>query len=330
MTNTFAGIRRFKDRNYGLPISGKLYKGAKKTKNQPGEDLSYFRFESDNRPDVVASFHAFYGEQPRVLEIFLPYPTPEENFMMAQEEWSKGGLAHRCDGETCTLWRQDDGTYSTEATPCPGGCTETGYLKVILPGLVKEGIVGPTLLVTHAVNDILGIDGTLNTVYEARQESGKDLRGVRFTLRRSLESISTPPWKDDPPDMRRRIDKWLVRLEPSSEWVKLQLEIMYSEAMGLPEGETLGLPNGLNDNGVDPDEPENMIEGKAEEWFPSTWEELGEWISDQFRDPQEAKTLLGIWFGKVDIKPSEETMKAYYHALNNHYQDNPLPEEIAA
>ncbi len=50
-----------------------------------------------------------------------------------------------------------------------------------------------------------------------------------FVLRRVKENISVPGWGAQKND-RARTDKWLVRLEPSVEWVKGHVESLQRQA----------------------------------------------------------------------------------------------------
>src|SRR5450759_2753633 len=99
---------------------GKLRKGGEKPTSGTGygKDLSHFRFTSE-QPAVAAAFRAAYGDQPALLHVYLPYAGVEQNFSSWREEWSAGGLVHRCDGETVTIWRTPDGQYSNQPRACP-------------------------------------------------------------------------------------------------------------------------------------------------------------------------------------------------------------------
>jgi len=216
-----------------FPRIGKLRKGAARTeediaKKRPGSDLDFFRFTSDNE-DVVTAFEKAYGNEPRELDVYLPYAKLDDDFSTWQEKWSAGGLHHRCDGETCTVWLQPDGTYTQEPKPCPGGCAKVGRLCFIIPHLLRAGHVGDVTLETHSVHDILSIQSSLLSVIEHR--GVEDLRGIGFVLRRTEQSISMPTANGK----RVRRKKWLVRLEPAAKWVVAQLE--NSQLLALPNGE---------------------------------------------------------------------------------------------
>jgi len=266
---TFHGIKGMTDRpsiTPRLPAIGRLRKGTTATrKRQDGTtyevpiDLEYFLFTSDNE-EVVKAFGAAYGAQPRLLNVRLPYPTPEENFQTAMEEWRGGGLVHRCDGETMSLWIDGQGLYHEDPRPCPycghpelrvkadkkrgvkanPGCLEVGRLNVFVPELLQAGFVGVVTLVTTAVNDILAINNTLYAIAEEQEEYERsrgqephvNLRGILWNLRRVPEAISTPGENGG----RVRRVKWLVKIEPAPEWALLQLEMARRAALPeLPE-----------------------------------------------------------------------------------------------
>lgn len=232
------------------PMLGKLRKGGEKqnrTKDGKeyqiyGLELDHFRFTSE-RAEVVTAFQAVYGEAPKLVTCFLPYKGLESNFSTWKEAWKAGGLVHRCDGETMNLWIGKDGKYQTDAKPCTGGCDEVGRLIVILPELIRAGYVGYVCMETHSINDIRSITATLMAVAEARMGDERGLRGIEFNLRRVPERISTPGENGG----RVRRLKWLVKIEPSPDWTRLQLNM----AEGTPQ-----LP--------EPEETEAGVEATAE------------------------------------------------------------------
>ena len=208
-----------------FPRLGKLRKGGEKpaTGNKPGAELSYFRFTSEN-PAIVAAFHEAYGTQPAMLRCYLPYPSTEMNFSTWKEAWAAGGLVHRCDGETCTIWRTPDGKYSQVPKPCPGGCKEVGRLEVILPELITAGFVGYVTLETHSLHDLMNITATLEAVRQSAQDRQNGLQGIEFVLRRKKERISTPDGKGG----RASREKWLVSIEPVPSWAQTYLAMASS------------------------------------------------------------------------------------------------------
>lgn len=236
-----------------FPRLGKLRKGGEKpqTGNRPGAELEYFRFTSEN-PAIVGAFHEAYGTQPAMLRVYLPYPSVEMNFSTWKEAWAAGGLVHRCDGETCQIWRTPDGKYSQVPKPCPGGCKEVGRLEVILPELITAGFVGYVTLETHSLHDLMNITATLEAVRQSVQDRPDGLQGIEFVLRRKKERISTPDGKGG----RASREKWLVSIEPVPSWAQTYLAMASSTmAIEAPRvdmltGEIMEDDEGDDDNGV--------------------------------------------------------------------------------
>jgi hypothetical protein len=205
-----------------FPEIGQLRKGAEKPTNGIGQDLTYFRFTSDI-PEVQAAFEAVYDGEPRMVNVLLPFQMPDENWEAWQEEYTAGGLVHRCDGETCVLWLTEDGSYSREPKPCPGGCKPVGRLKVVIPELRQLAYV---TVLTGSIHDIRNLDSQLRALFSLRQ----DLRGIPLQLRRRPKKISTPSGTSG---KRARREKWLLSIEAAPQWVHLQLQAQ--EAAAVPQ-----------------------------------------------------------------------------------------------
>ncbi len=212
-----------------FPRLGKLRKGGpsvEKTSskgnkyNSYGADLEYFRFTAEN-PAIAEAFQAAFGEKPALLKVYLPYATTEQNFDTWREKWDAGGMLHRCDGETMTIWREAKKTvYHREPKKCDGGCKEVGRLVMIIPELFQAGFVGYVTLETHSKHDLMNITAALKATEEAMRGNPLGLRGILFTLRRTPEKISTPSEEG-----RATRQKWLVSLAPAPDWVQLQLQL---------------------------------------------------------------------------------------------------------
>ena len=228
VTRTMRGIRGLTDRMAEFPRIGELRKGAKKISDkEPGKDLGpYFRFTSD-QAETVADFEAVYGEAPTEVSVYLPYRYAEDNFMTAKEQWVAGGMVHRCDGVTCSVWRKPGDTgYSIDPVPCPGGCTPVGRLKVIIPDLMRMALV---TALTSSKHDLMRITEQL-AAYEAIRG---DLRGIQFVLSRRRVKVSTPEIGSDKKQTGKRVrrEKWLLSIEPAKDWVVAQVEAMRLAAM---------------------------------------------------------------------------------------------------
>jgi len=236
-----------------FPRIGRLRKGAPKRKKRDangdeyetwGEDLHWFRFVTDN-PAVLAALAKHYGAEPDSMEIMLPHSTVEANFDYMREYYRAGGLDFYCDEKFAYLWRDDDGYMRTDPKPCPycsgaklrtskdPGCRPAGYLTVILPKLVEEGFAGHILVETHSWNDIYSILGSLKYAASLRQRNVLGLRGIVWRLYRVPNKVSTPFSKDERRKRARR-EKWLVKLEPTAQWVQAQIEAEKAAAL-LPD-----------------------------------------------------------------------------------------------
>jgi hypothetical protein len=218
------------DRGPAFPKIGVLRKGgAKVSDRQPGQDLKdHFRLET-NDGEIVRAFARAYGEKPNHIRVMLPYATVAENFDTWQEAWTAGALQHRCDGQTCVRHLQKDGTYSSKPVSCPGGCKPAGRLTVWIPDLGRAGVV---IVPTTSIHDIAELQSNL----EAAEALRGDLRGIPFVLSRRPRKISTPGTDGK----RRRMEKWLLSIEPAPDWVRLQLAATARAA--LPNIEIKALP----------------------------------------------------------------------------------------
>lgn len=233
-------IKGLTDRGPQFPELGVLRKGAKKVQeNKPGADLDYFRFDTKDQ-DALEAFNDEFGDQPREIEIKLPFATTDENFEAWKEEYSAGGLKHRCDGETCTQWLdKKTGKYRFDPITCPGGCKQTGRLKVIIPALERFAFVTVT---TTSIWDIIEIHRNLTALEMLRGS----LRGIPMILCRRQREISTP--SDGGKRARRK--KWLLSVEAAPEWVKLELKAQHQAALP-PVTEPLMLGPGETDDDED-------------------------------------------------------------------------------
>jgi hypothetical protein len=226
-----------------LPRLGKLRKGGQKPARGLGQDLTYFRFTAeDGNTEVEAAFREIYGDEPAMLRVYLPYADVASNFGSWMEQWGGGErLIHRCDGEYCVKWLGDDGRYVFDPEmrlrrPCPfkdnptdrNRCREVGRLQVILPELWEAGYVGLVTLETHSINDIVHIESVLRQTSERSMNQEVGLRGIEFVLRRKPVRISRPGGANGP----ATTTKWLVKIEPTSEWLLAQLELARQEQMG--------------------------------------------------------------------------------------------------
>lgn len=299
-----------------LPRLGKIRKGGEKVNDGYGPDLDHFRFASD-RWEIVDTFVESFGKEPRIIPCYLPYPNPQQAFPVWAEIWNASGLVHRCDGETMTRWLDKD-KYVDGSRPCPGGHAKGDYLNdavgrldIIIPELVEAGWVGYVTLETHSKNDIVAILSTLEAVFNERRENPLGLKGILFNLRRVKENISIPGYGKRA-GQRSRADKWLVKLEPAAEWIRLQIEMAHAaqfagelpawkDAPQLPpgeeiiEGEAKEVPSG---NGASPKpNSQKLVESQIDDlggdlWPSGRWDEIKPAIMKSQANPAEVLKSL--------------------------------------
>src|SRR5512139_2981369 len=88
------------DRGLAFPEIGQIRKGAKKSGNRPGEDLTFFRVEFDEREKKAADeFVRTYGAQPQAIRIILPFNEIERMWDAWLEAYTAGRMVARADGE---------------------------------------------------------------------------------------------------------------------------------------------------------------------------------------------------------------------------------------
>lgn len=212
-------IKGLTDNQAAFPQIGKLRKGGVKQKSGnkeiAGRDLTYFRFDSSDSK-AAADFSAAYGSEPDTINVFLPYPETDRNFLTCKEKWTAGGLEHRCDGEFVSVLKVGKNYQRQFAKPvkCPGGCKEVGRLLCIIPELKRFAYVTAE---THSLNDIANLHQQLKAV----ETTFGRLNSIPFVLRRRPQQISTPFGEGD---RRTRVEKWMLSIEINPEWASLQIE----------------------------------------------------------------------------------------------------------
>jgi len=214
-----------------FPQLGMLRKGGPRPKDgkRPGKELNHFRFTSDDL-ELVELFTEQYGKEPKRLTVYLPFRAVDECFRTQGELWVGGGLMHRCDTETCSLWWDEENkVYSREPKPCPGGCNWVGRLTVLLPRFWQKGHVGYVTLGTTSKHDILHIHGVLLGVAEGRGE--ENMSGIAFDLTRPQRSSSYL----DTDGNRKRSTHWFVGIAPNADWMRsVQMERVLAVSGQIP------------------------------------------------------------------------------------------------
>jgi hypothetical protein len=232
----------------GMPRIGKLRKGAKKPgPNEIGKDLTYFRFDCGDDPQLTAAFEAAYGLKPRVINVFLPYDTIEDNFPTWREERGKHSLIHRCDGETMVLWQDEQGLYHREPKRCPYAdlpdgdpnrkCVEKGTLHIIIPELmvVQWGYIEVR---TGSKWDCIELSRNLAEVRNRAHQISL-MKGQTVTMQFVPCILRRGPRMTSCPVNGKRIlqEKWLLTLEIEPEYFQnvLKATKLFALPMQVPQ-----------------------------------------------------------------------------------------------
>lgn len=213
----------------GFPRLGKIFKGAPKVGNKPGNDLDYFRLECD-RSGLKQQFVDLAGDQPKELDVLLPYATVEQNFDPWMREYGQSGLKRKCDGITQVLHLPEGSAqYSEEPIPClqrtqgKCNCTRSTGLKVIIRDLFALGHCGYFELMTSSKHDIVHIQSVLQMAFQFKGS----LLGIPFKVRRVPQEKSFPMQ-----GKRGKKTYELIQMEVDPAWVAKQFNDRYAAMMG--------------------------------------------------------------------------------------------------
>jgi len=188
----------------GLPILGKLRKGAEKTSvNKPGKDLDHFRFTSAEEYkslDAEEKFRELYGGTPSEFEnALLVSNNVHDAFSTWYEWWGKNEeLKVRHDGETVVREYRNHPHNEYQDVSRPANLQEkekakpVGRLNILLLDYCEAiGVEGVITVETHSKNDIHEIYKRLTGISSLY---GK-LTGIPFRFGRINKRISTPGWE---------------------------------------------------------------------------------------------------------------------------------------
>ena len=215
------------------------------------EDLDYFRFVPTKGPyadDLMRIWIDSYGEKPTNIEVFLMYPTVEENWKTWMEAYGKTGLKFRCDGEYWVQWRKDDLTFERdydlrqrkicpycseemERTKVDPGDKAVGYLSVMLVPFFENAFTGMITVHTTSLNDLANISSALAATYEEAANHGRNLKGIPFNLMRVPEMVQTRYKNRDGDYVKKAVEKYMLHLMPSPEWARQALAASRRQAM---------------------------------------------------------------------------------------------------
>jgi hypothetical protein len=326
-------IKGMTDQEKRYPRIGILRKGAAKTGNAPGKDLTYFRFVPDDE-DAKQHFEAAYPDQEslRCINVLLPFKTPEENFINDTwiEKWVAGGLEYRSDGETIVLWRMPNGQYSDQPKPDPkpeiledgkraDGSMQVGRLTCIIPELGRWATV---TILTTSKNDVVNLSKQLKGYYDLTG----DLRGTPFIVVRRKHMISTPTGGGK----RGRRESWLLSIETQPHYTRLKLAEVQRNALpesvdDIEDAEFEQLPA----IGYKPEDDAAPFDSEPEAEPMPTFANIDDLLFDACKrtgySEQEAKDVLKE-YGYGTFKPSKSG--EMYQAIMVHHQSEQEADAI--
>lgn len=280
-----------------FPLLGRIKKGEpygeeERAARKRLRELNYFRLDTD-RPDVREKWNQLVGEKPTRLHIILPYAEMDRVWQYWLTEWDARGIVHRCDGETCVLWRKEDGTYSTDPKPCPyasgqkqrtpqaPGCVPEGRLRVLVREMLSKeaGFVGYFEVLTHSWTDIRNITSCLAAIVS--EHGVRDLRMLECDLYRK-ETVTR--YVDPKTKERRTSRHYAIYLEPNPDWVRRQLAMRRAELLALPmpeetvnpdtgEVEYRGILEEVSEEDIVPPTDVEVLDAEFEEEQPPHWAE---------------------------------------------------------
>jgi len=318
-----------------FPKIGDIRKGAEKGEKRPGKDLTYFRYAPiEGEEEAAEKFAAVYDDEPREINIFLPFDEIDRNFEAWMELHTAGALQCRGDGETCHLWRDEGGDMHHEERPCNElpqckDCKPTGKLKVIIPELRRLAYV---TVHTTSKWDIIELTENLRAL---RQLTGNGLKGIPLVLKRRPREISTPRGNGK----RVRMTKWLLSIEADQRWVDQSLQQLEASAMPNAPQLEAGDPKverGIDlltgevmdaeevevetvDNELEPDKPKSRI-AIASEYVTDKGTRLGECDLDRLQN------MLDWLNDRDELNDKLAEMKSHVEVLveylESHVADN--------
>ena len=262
------------DRGEGFSQIGAIKKGAKKTENAPGKDLTHFRIELDEREeDARNKILEIYGAEPQEINIIFPFHEPWRCWDAWLEAYTAGRMVARSDGEKF-IYKLNAQTNAIEVLngepfvpyqelvgyytdrngkQQPILCRPVGRLKVVIPELHRLVYF---ILSTGSKHDIANISSQLNALYRINNNS---IMGVPMILKRRPKPISCP--KAD--GTRVRYTKWMLSIEADPRWVEAKMLALDAGAM--PDVKLLSNPPEIEEEGTEEDLKENEFDHPLDE-----------------------------------------------------------------
>jgi len=226
------------------PTLGALRKGEAKKNDQMGKDLNdHFRFTPENSRDVelTKAFYDIFGSKPTNIPFVFPSDKLDDCFFRFNEEYTRAGVQHFCDGENIYERNRMSATWEKTDKLCPYfkdnpkriprpkdkngkelGCQPNARLSVYVPDLIRAtGRVGVIKILTKSPNDIAHIEDQFHL---ALQNFGTIKETVGFVLYRS-PSLVTAHYVDKSGAQRQSVsEKWFIKIATNPEFMLYQLE----------------------------------------------------------------------------------------------------------
>ena len=187
----------------GVGAIGKIFKGAPKVGNKPGQNLDYFRFEPDelHADRLNQIWGHIYGDTPISINIFFKHSNIDNIINDWFCEFGASGLKTKCDGETIVGWRDEANRiyYRNNPKPCRSPGSQKGCDKCKASALLKfcvyefralAGLTGNVELSTTSINDITFLRSQLEDVTKELAMAGQQLAYTPLVLSRSNRTIT--------------------------------------------------------------------------------------------------------------------------------------------
>lgn len=187
----------------GVGAIGKIFKGAPKVGNKPGQNLDHFRFEPDelHADRLNQIWGHIYGDTPTSINIFFKHSNIDNIINDWFCEFGASGLKTKCDGETIVGWRDEANRiyYRNNPKPCRSPGSQKGCDKCKASALLKfcvyefralGGQSGNVELSTTSINDITFLRSQLEDIARDLTMVGQELAYTPLVLSRSKRIIT--------------------------------------------------------------------------------------------------------------------------------------------
>lgn len=311
--------RGYKRRQARFPEIGAIRKGAPKTeRGYVGEDLTYFRVEFDAEDPLHDHmeniFRNQYGDEPKQIDVLLPFPTVDENFTASREAYLASGMVFRGsfwpdenddywvdyridldtgerffpENEKFDPWSPIGEYEGKKKKKTPILVKPRGRLRVIIPILNRLAFL---TLRTGSTWDINFLDEQLRAI----EYFQGNLTCIPLQLRRRPMQVS---FIDD--GERKKVEKWLVSIEANPSWVEQKLIETQSSTLPMIQApDEFTISTSYQDLGQEDDEDNTQFED------PPAKPENPKRIENQW---EEALIKAAVDLGVIDEGPRTRTI----------------------